>query len=734
MPDLFPLIAFGFGNLLMLGWLAAAAAPILIHLWNKRRYREVSWAAVEFLLSAMRKNSRRLRIEQWLLLLVRTLIVTLLVIAVAQPFLEQVGLNFVPGQRTLKVLVIDGSYSMGYQATDKNRFDRAKQLATQIVEESSQGDAFTLILMASPPSVIVGSPAVEQHDFLQEIDNLKLLHGGGDLPATLVEVEQVLKSAEHAGLPRKEVYFLTDLARNSWVPELKDAEADDYHQRLARLAHETPLVVVEPGQAGTENLAITSLAANEPFATTAREATFSGQVRNFGTQPRNHHLVEFHVDGRRVKEAYVDVPAGEQAPISFSYRFEAPGDHAVEFRLAPDSLDIDNHRWLSVPVKDHLRVLCVNGKPAAGVMSGAADYVALALNPDADNPNAPSIVEPEIIPESALLERDLARYDCIFLCNVAQFTSNEARVLEGVLKRGGGLVFFLGDQVLADRYNRELTGEHGVRVLPARLKELVAEPQYHYNFDPLSYSHPLLSAFQGREQSGLLSTPVYKYFRLALVPGSKARVALAFDGGDPAIVEEPIHQGRSILFATEGSLSSLDPVSKTPWTTMPTWPSFVPIVQETLALAVRGQMTEHNVSVGQPLGESLPAMASRPAVKVTTPAGGHEEVRTTLDAQDSRWSFADTQQSGMYHVELGAPVSRDESFAVNVDTSESDLTKVPAEELPKEFTAHQRTNLDETDSPSITRRSGLHKNLLYCVLGLLFVEVFLAWRFGHATR
>ena len=53
----FPLFAFGFGNILMLGWLAAAAAPILIHLWNKRRYREVSWAAIEYLLSALRKNS-----------------------------------------------------------------------------------------------------------------------------------------------------------------------------------------------------------------------------------------------------------------------------------------------------------------------------------------------------------------------------------------------------------------------------------------------------------------------------------------------------------------------------------------------------------------------------------------------------------------------------------------------------------------------------------------------------
>jgi len=180
------LLAFGFGNLLMLGWLGAAAAPILIHLWNKRRYRELSWAAIDFLLAAMRKNSRRLQLEQWLLLLVRTLLIVLVVLAVAQPFLEQIGLSFVPGQRTLKVLVIDGSYSMDYKPTDKNRFERAKQLATQIVEESSQGDAFALVLMASPPTVIVGSPAVEPRDFLEEIEHLKLVHAGADLPKTLV--------------------------------------------------------------------------------------------------------------------------------------------------------------------------------------------------------------------------------------------------------------------------------------------------------------------------------------------------------------------------------------------------------------------------------------------------------------------------------------------------------------------------------------------------------------------
>ena len=76
----------------MLGWLAAAAAPILIHLLSRRRYREVQWAAVQYLLAAVQKNSRRIRIENWLLLAVRTAIITLVVLAVAEPMMQQAGL------------------------------------------------------------------------------------------------------------------------------------------------------------------------------------------------------------------------------------------------------------------------------------------------------------------------------------------------------------------------------------------------------------------------------------------------------------------------------------------------------------------------------------------------------------------------------------------------------------------------------------------------------------------
>src|SRR5687767_15117619 len=115
-----PLFAFGFSQLAMLGWLAAAAVPVLIHLWNKRKYREVTWAAMEYLLAAIQKNSRRLRIEQWLLLAIRTAIILLVVLAVAGPYLEQAAAPFIAGRPTHKLMVIDASYSMAYRSTDKS--------------------------------------------------------------------------------------------------------------------------------------------------------------------------------------------------------------------------------------------------------------------------------------------------------------------------------------------------------------------------------------------------------------------------------------------------------------------------------------------------------------------------------------------------------------------------------------------------------------------------------------
>jgi len=733
-----PLIfAFGWTNLPMLGWLAAAAAPVLIHLWSRRKYREMSWAAMEYLLAAMQRQKRRLRFEQLLLLILRTLLIVLLVVAVAEPYFEQIGAALTSAGRTHRVLVIDGSYSMGYTVDGSSRFDRAKQLARQIVESSRQGDAHTLVLMADPPQAVVETPALDREEMLQEIDSLQMPHTTADLPSTTAMVHKIVDGArrENRHLTGHEVYFLTDLGRVGWKPRLTDASLAEFQKRTKQLSQLASLVIIDLGQPETENIAVTELRTLETVHTPAQEISLEATLKNFGRRPRPAQSVELLIDGRPVEQKTVDVPPAGEASIGFSHRPETPGDHQVEIRTAGDALDVDNHRWLALPVRQAIRVLCVDGRPSGEPFRGAADYLAYALAPQ-DEASPRAMVQAEIVTESALLERDLAPYDCVLLCDVAQFTASEARVLDGYVANGGNLVFFLGPSVLVDRYNEVLggsgpaDGESRRRLLPARLGPLVDKPVW--RLDPMEYAHPIVRPFRGREEAGLLTTPVYQYIKATVPDNGDARIVLKTSTGDPLIVEEPIGRGRVVLVTTSADAS---------WTDMPAWPSYVPIVHELLTFCVGGQLQQQNVRVGQLLIASLSSPTGKVPALLQGPDGRSRQLQLRPEGDYSLLSYADTSISGIYTVRFGSPIDTARSFAVNVDTIESDLTPLSVDQLRDEVWpgipfVHETTWQDFSRQPTgpITRVESWPVNLLYLVLGLLFVETYLAWRFGYHTQ
>ncbi|MBN2474131.1 MAG: VWA domain-containing protein [Pirellulales bacterium] len=715
----------------MFGWLAAAAAPILIHLWSRQKYREMSWAAMEYLLAAVRRSRRRVRLEQWLLLAIRTLLIILVVLAVVQSLLQHVGFTPTTSGRTHRVLVVDASYSMGYKPEEKSRFDQARQLARQIVEGGRQGDACTLVVMASPPRVVVGKPALDADELLEEIDQLRLGHTSANLPATVELVGQVVQAArrEDSHLDRHEVYFLTDLGRIGWRPLLDGPAAAAFQKRSRDLAQAAALMVIDVGQPAAENIAVTDLRSLDPLPTPGRRIGLEATLENFGRQPQTGQTVELLVDGRSVDQQRVELQPGGRASVSFLCRFDMPGDHAVEVRAAGDALDVDNHRWMAAPVRRSIRVLCIDGRPSGEPFRGATDWLVYALNPQ-DRRDEQAPIGAEAAPESALLERDLGRYDCVFLCSVAQFTAHEAAVLRGYLDHGGNLVLFLGEGVLADRYNRELGDGAGQGLLlPARLGPTVdASPG---RLDPLGYRHPIVEPFRGREQAGLLTTPVEKYCKLHVPDGSKAQVVLATAAGDPLVVEHTAGRGRVVLVATSADTS---------WTLMPVWPSFVPVVQELLAYCVGGAFQQRNVEVGQPLETSIVTPAADVAATLRAPGEASRQVPLRTDGDYATFHYDETVASGIYTAEFGPPIDQQRRFAANVDTVESDLTQLSEDQLRHEVwpgvAFQHRTSWQSADggmTAPILRPPRLHLDLLYLALAMLFMETFLAWRFGHHT-
>lgn len=771
-----------FTQISMLWWLAAAAAPLVIHLLSRRRHREMSWAAMEYLLAALQKRSRRLRFEHWLLLAVRTALIVALVIAVAGPYVNRLGGIVAVGAPVHRVLVLDGSYSMGYKPGDRSRFELAKDLIRDLVARSSQGDGFTLVLMSAPARTIVGTPAfvsdevrdslrrlrnssdsvaeqriAEDDDFLKELRDLKLPQGGGDLAGALDRVDDIIARAKHEfpRLSNTEVYFLTDLGSPKWEP-LVASNGRALRQRIERLAQSARLAVADLGQRNCENLALMNLRASQAgqsIYTTKAPVDIAADVRNFGSQS---HAVqaELLVDSERVEQRSLTVPPGGQQSLEFAYRFTSPGDHSLELRLvgnSSDGLDVDNQRWVVLPVKESISALVVNGEGAAQ----NARYLVDALNPYRDG-SEPMPVQVQQAPDGSLLELDLRRFDCVLLSDVAQFTAGEANKLAGYVRHGGGLVFFLGDRVDAALYNDQLGGSRPgwPRLLPTLLESPSDVGTYH--FDPLDYADPLVHEFAGT-QAGLLSTIVNRYFRLKK-PSGAAHVALAFaPTGDPAIVSariagalapqgaappdasanappDALPGGRSILVAIPVSFASVDPATKKPWSNWPLRASFQPMMQNLLLAAIGPQGADRNVLVGQPLQSALPVAGPSAALVLEKPDGRKEQIRIAARDETKLWSYADTWQSGIYRAELPLSAAQNRLYAVNIDPTESALTKIDPATLPEQLSIVPALDAaQQQPAASFATRSGEARLFLYFALALLLFETVIAWWFGYRS-
>ncbi|PHS11632.1 MAG: hypothetical protein COA78_09345 [Blastopirellula sp.] len=719
----------------MLFWGCAAAAPILIHLWNRHRYQEMQWAAMQYLLAAIKKNSRRIRVEQLLVLIVRCLILLLFAMALSDVscnWSSSLGTSLSMSGTTHTVLVIDGSYSMDYQSGGTSNFEKAKQMAKDIVDSGAQGDGYTLILMSDIPKVIIAEPSYDAADVLREIDQLQMIHSGANVTPALAEITKILEKAKrnHPRLNRNRIRIISDLTKNSW----ESISSQDATELLEKLSKAASFSVIDVGQVATGNFTISDVQQELPFATIGATTNFNVQVDGSGDPVTTQRAVRMYADDVFVSQQTFDSSA-DTATLRFSHQFDIAGDHTVEFRLDEDSLSIDNHRWQAVKVKNSLRVLCVAGQP------GAAKYLAFALQPD--RLQYPT-VRPEVVNQSALLELDLLQYDAIMFVNVRDLVQEEAKLLSDYVYAGGGLAFFMGDRVQAENYNNMLASTDGVNILPTKL--IGPSVRGNYRFDPREYQHAMLQAFRGQQDGGLLITPIWNYYRTEKPENNLSNVSLWLDSGDPAVIiskppQKPTDEqhkfhlpGRVAVINIPASIQSVDRTLTPPesWTLFPSWPSFPPVIQELLIELVRSQGDSRNIQVGSPLIGRVEEASTDSSVDLIPP--NEQRVRVALETVNGshQWMFDQTEYSGIYQMIDRSRLDASQSFAVNINTRESDLTRVALEDLPGTLNLNSDVDNGSLSFAGIAGGSatGLFRLLLIMVLLLVLTESILAWRYG----
>jgi hypothetical protein len=707
-------------------WALAALLPIVIHLLSRRRFVQLDWAAMPFLAAAIRKHSRRMRLERLLLLCVRVSIVLVLAAALADiscvSSTDPVGAA-ADDVATYHVLVLDASYSMNTKKNAATRFDEARARAIDLVKGANQGDGFSVVLLADPPQVVVPGPSFDRDRVIAELALLEAFDGLGDLQSTTDEVLTALEEAtqRYPSLGRRRVCFFTDLETTTW----RDVESLEVADRLETIAKSAAISMADVGDDSRANLAITRLRQDDAFVVTGRDSSVTAWIRNFGGQDRRGLDITFSVEGRVLHQERIDLPGGATAQVVFQQRFHRPGQYVVRADLSDDVLATDNSRWTVVEARDQLSALCVEGR------AGTARELAFALSPVE---REKATVQVSRISEAAVWARDLERFDIVCLVNVRDLTPVEAASVHRYVRRGGGLIVFLGDRVDAQNYNQLLGAAAETRVLPASLLEPARVGRYHP--DPGDYDHPIADAFRGHVNSGLITMPIWKYQRLEAIPHADAITAVKLDNGDPLIIFEPIGLGMTTLVATAASMQSVDDstLPATPWTAMSSWHSFVPLVQEMVALKMSRRQKATDATVGDSLIVDDREFQAAPVVRFELPHEAVQRIHPEGSGNASQFVLSRTRHAGVYHASPDEATRPQKSFAVNVGLQESRLTRLPVDQLPPSFNeAETDAEAAEASGDTDTGRSWA-RYLLVGLLLLVLLESVLAWRFGGGNE
>ena len=298
---------------------------------------------------------------------------------------------------------------------------------------------------------------------------------------------------------------------------------------------------------------------------------------------------------------------------------------------------------------------------------------------------------------------------------------------------GGGVVIFGGDQVVAENYNRLLYAD-GKGLLPAAIGPSVGDaakkagglllqsaglpPPDHFGIP--GQSDPVTA--------GITQAITWQYHKLVLAKDTKAEIAMAFDTGDPAVVEMPRHRGTVILVATSADMG---------WTT---WPR----AQELSA----GHAADRDASLGGPVRRA--EHPRRPAVRSVVSRGRGrgagdggcrprgQPVSTKLQPGGgvSQFHFEQTDLAGAVSGEDRAAavariVVRRQPRSGRERSDQAGPRGPGRRDSGLEFSLPDELERAGQDVGSVGRRGELHQPLLYGLLALLLVESLLAWRFGH---
>jgi hypothetical protein len=603
-----------------LAGIAALAVPFYVHLLRKHTTTPRPFASLMFFERRTQSSIKHRRLRYLLLLSLRALLLLLLALAFANPFINRTAANM--NSEKLQLLVIDNSFSM----RAGTRLADAQREALSVLSSRRPSDHAQVMSLGSRMQVLT-QPSLDAGALRTAVESIQ----PGDSRASYGELSRAVRALAETVHTPIELHFFSDMQKSSMPASFSE---------LALPAN-VSLVLHSTAKETAPNWTVESV--NAPGQVwDPKKARVQAVIAGFGT-PAATRTVSLIVNGKSAATKTVNVPKNGRATAEFQTLDVPYGFTRCEVRIdSADSFPADDVSYFAVNRTDPRRALFV----ADAGDSRSPLYFKSAIGSASESAFALDVVGTD---EAA--SQQLSNYAFVVLSDLISVPANFESALTRYVQNGGSVwivegtsaahstrVPVFGGDVL-DSHDYSRTGDRYLNVADA---------------DP---SHPSIE--KADRWSG-----VKFYFAVRVNPGD-ARVVVRLTDGTPVLLDKKMGEGHVLLFT-----SGLDNLTND----FPLHPIFVPFVEQT-ALYLSGTERRSGARVVDSFLELRSSKEQTVGVEVIDPQG-----RRPLSLKDA--TSAQTYQltsAGFYELKLAN--GRRDVIGVNPDRRESNLAVVPDDTL-----------------------------------------------------
>jgi len=657
-----------FVNPIFLWALAAAAIPLMLHMFQRRRTVVTPFPTLRFLKAAQRRSSSRVRFENFILWLLRTLLVCTLALAFAVPVLRSStnDSSLLTRARRDVAIILDASYSMNYELERGKVWDICKEAAVGIVNGLLAGDRVCVFLAAETPMPVI-EMTTEHATVIQAIRSQDCLPVGSRLDEAVALAAYTLDQKKEGY--EKEIYVLTDGQALPWhgfrdAQGKEEEQASDAAGRRAALSREQcakiSFFVLAAGAQVPDNACPFEVKVTPNLLLAGQTARVNVSVARSG--PPKQITVGLEVDGENRGRRDLMTEADTTSSVEFIVGGLEPGVHIAKVSTPQDALPCDDEFLFLLRVRQQLPALIVGPRDATR-------FLKTALAPGAADDSIRQVAPEE------LDGVDLRDYQAVFLCDAFPLSGQAIIKIEEYVKTGGVAVIFPGERADPSVYG-------GMNILPALPREIENVP-LELSTRQLRRVPPQqeqVVVFSMALPAGTVPTLAIKRLQTfgPLAEGAAVLVtAVAGENVVPFMLGRAFGRGRIFQFAVSADRE---------WSSLPITAFFLPIVHQLIRLGAGAAIQPPNISLGSNIlvNETLPNY--REEDTITTPSGAFLPVK---DSGNRTFVIESLTEPGIYLRTKGAGDS-EPVLAVNTVRTESYLAPVALPHQLQEWTGFRR--------------------------------------------